>query len=115
MTSVSPVSSSTADPYVGRAAPWNNEAEQAVLGAMLLDQDAALRAVQKLIVSRDRLVELTQPVVLVTGLDVVRTSDVGRTAIQAVGRALGVSPLLEAAVGVVRRRCPSQRERIGDL
>jgi replicative DNA helicase len=46
MTSVSPVSSSTADPYVGRAAPWNNEAEQAVLGAMLLDQDAALRAAE---------------------------------------------------------------------
>ncbi|MEO8226383.1 MAG: replicative DNA helicase [Gemmatimonadota bacterium] len=44
MTSVSPDSYSTADPYVGRAAPWNNEAEQAVLGAMLLDQDAALRA-----------------------------------------------------------------------
>ena len=46
MTSVSPVNSSTADPYVGRAAPWNNEAEQAVLGAMLLDQDAALRAAE---------------------------------------------------------------------
>jgi len=44
MTSVSPGNSSTADPYVGRAAPWSNEAEQAVLGAMLLDQDAALRA-----------------------------------------------------------------------
>ncbi|MBA2628010.1 MAG: replicative DNA helicase [Gemmatimonadales bacterium] len=44
MTSVSPDSYSIADPYVGRAAPWNNEAEQAVLGAMLLDQDAALRA-----------------------------------------------------------------------
>ena len=26
-----------------RGAPWSNEAEQAVLGAMLLDQDAALR------------------------------------------------------------------------
>ena len=46
MTSVSPVNSSTADPYVGRTAPWNNEAEQAVLGAMLLDQDAALRAAE---------------------------------------------------------------------
>jgi replicative DNA helicase len=46
MTSVSPASSSTADPYVGRTAPWNNEAEQAVLGAMLLDQDAALRAAE---------------------------------------------------------------------
>ena len=44
MTSVSPDSFSTADPYVGRAAPWSAEAEQAVLGAMLLDQDAALRA-----------------------------------------------------------------------
>jgi replicative DNA helicase len=42
MTSVSPDNSSTADPYVGRSAPWNREAEQAVLGAMLLDQDAAL-------------------------------------------------------------------------
>ncbi len=31
-----------------RAAPWSNEAEQAVLGAMLLDQDAALRAVELL-------------------------------------------------------------------
>jgi replicative DNA helicase len=46
MTSVSPASSSIADPYVGRTAPWNNEAEQAVLGAMLLDQDAALRAAE---------------------------------------------------------------------
>ncbi|HEX6091453.1 MAG TPA: replicative DNA helicase [Gemmatimonadales bacterium] len=44
MTSVSPDSYSSADPYVGRAAPWSAEAEQAVLGAMLLDQDAALRA-----------------------------------------------------------------------
>ncbi len=26
--------------------PWNNEAEQSVLGAMLLDQDAALRAIE---------------------------------------------------------------------
>ncbi|MBA3659920.1 MAG: replicative DNA helicase [Gemmatimonadales bacterium] len=46
MTSVSPDSYSTADPYVGRAAPWSQEAEQAVLGAMLLDQDAALRAAE---------------------------------------------------------------------
>ncbi len=46
MTSVSPDSFSTADPYVGRAAPWSNDAEQAVLGAMLLDQDAALRAAE---------------------------------------------------------------------
>ena len=44
MTSVSPDSYSSVDPYVGRAAPWSAEAEQAVLGAMLLDQDAALRA-----------------------------------------------------------------------
>src|SRR6187397_2420146 len=46
MTSVSPDNYSTADPYVSRSAPWNPEAEQAVLGAMLLDQDAALRAVE---------------------------------------------------------------------
>src|SRR5262249_2595432 len=46
MTSVSHDSFSTADPYVGRSAPWSPEAEQAVLGAMLLDQDAALRAVE---------------------------------------------------------------------
>ncbi|HEU5171201.1 MAG TPA: replicative DNA helicase [Gemmatimonadales bacterium] len=46
MTSVSRDSFSTADPYVGRSAPWSPEAEQAVLGAMLLDQDAALRAVE---------------------------------------------------------------------
>lgn len=44
MTSVSPDSYSNADAYVGRAAPWSAEAEQAVLGAMLLDQDGALRA-----------------------------------------------------------------------
>jgi len=31
-----------------RGAPWSNDAEQAVLGAMLLDQDAALRAVELL-------------------------------------------------------------------
>ena len=49
MTSVSPVSSSTgsAEPAL-RQAPWSPEAEQAVLGAMLLDQDAALKAVQVL-------------------------------------------------------------------
>lgn len=46
MTSVSPASSSTADTAVGRSVPWNNEAEQSVLGAMVLDQDAALRAVE---------------------------------------------------------------------
>jgi replicative DNA helicase len=49
MTSASPVSSSTgsAEPAL-RQAPWSPEAEQAVLGAMLLDQDAALKAVQLL-------------------------------------------------------------------
>ena len=31
-----------------RQTPWSNDAEQAVLGAMLLDQDAALRAVEDL-------------------------------------------------------------------
>jgi replicative DNA helicase len=31
-----------------RGAPWSNEAEQAVLGAMLLDQDAALRGAELL-------------------------------------------------------------------
>jgi replicative DNA helicase len=46
MTSVSPASSSTAEAV--RGAPWSNDAEQAVLGAMLLDQDAALRAVELL-------------------------------------------------------------------
>jgi replicative DNA helicase len=46
MTSVSPDSSSIADPYTGRAVPWSQEAEQAVLGAMLLDQDAALLATE---------------------------------------------------------------------
>jgi replicative DNA helicase len=46
MTSVSPDNFSTAETYVGRSAPWSAEAEQAVLGAMLLDQDAALRAAE---------------------------------------------------------------------
>jgi len=46
MTSVSQDNFSTVDPYVGRAAPWSQEAEQAVLAAMLLDQDAALRAAE---------------------------------------------------------------------
>src|ERR1041385_8817565 len=45
MTSVSPDSFSTVEQTL-RAAPWSAEAEQAVLGAMLLDQDAALRAVE---------------------------------------------------------------------
>src|SRR5918996_1150280 len=46
MTSVSHDNYSTAETYSGRAAPWSQEAEQAVLGAMLLDQDAALRAAE---------------------------------------------------------------------
>jgi len=48
MTSVSPVSSSTGSDDQLRRTPWSPEAEQAVLGAMLLDQDAALKAVQVL-------------------------------------------------------------------
>ncbi len=50
MTSVSPDSSSTltADPFSGRAVPWSQEAEQAVLGAMIIDGDAALRAAELL-------------------------------------------------------------------
>ena len=49
MTSASPTVSSTADlEYAGRRAPWSQEAEQAVLGAMLLDQDAALKAAELL-------------------------------------------------------------------
>jgi len=49
MTSVSPAASSTTDrEYAGRQSPWSNEAEQAVLGAMLLDQDAALKAAEML-------------------------------------------------------------------
>src|SRR6058998_3235492 len=51
MTSVSQLASSTtersgAEAYAGRQTPWSNEAEQAVLGAMLLDQDAALKAAE---------------------------------------------------------------------
>lgn len=46
--SESPASSSIADTFGGRAAPWSNDAEQAVLGAMLLDQDAALQGAQLL-------------------------------------------------------------------
>jgi replicative DNA helicase len=48
MTSVSPDSYSTIDAATGRTPPWSPEAEQAVLGAMLIDQDAALRAVEQL-------------------------------------------------------------------
>lgn len=46
MTSVSPASSTTPEVFGGRQAPWDAEAEQAVLGAMLLDQDAALRGAE---------------------------------------------------------------------
>jgi replicative DNA helicase len=54
MTSASPAVSSADRPpppppsseLAGRQAPWSNEAEQAVLGAMLLDQDAALKAAE---------------------------------------------------------------------
>ncbi|MDH4347217.1 MAG: replicative DNA helicase [Gemmatimonadota bacterium] len=48
MTSVSHDSSSTPDTASIRGAPWSNEAEQAVLGAMLLDNDAALRGLELL-------------------------------------------------------------------
>src|SRR5919109_1302053 len=47
MTSVSPLASSTTE-FAGRQTPWSNEAEQAVLGAMLLDQDSALKAAEVL-------------------------------------------------------------------
>ncbi len=45
MTSVSPDSFSTVEQSL-RSAPWSPDAEQAVLGAMLIDQDAALRAAE---------------------------------------------------------------------
>ena len=48
MTSVSPAVSSTDREVAGRQPPWSSEAEQAVLGAMLLDQDAALKAAELL-------------------------------------------------------------------
>jgi len=48
MTSVSHDNYSTLETQAGRGAPWSNEAEQAVLGAMMLDQDAALRAAELL-------------------------------------------------------------------
>lgn len=47
MTSVSPDSLLTVEQTL-RGAPWSQEAEQAILGAMLLDQDAALRAAELL-------------------------------------------------------------------
>jgi replicative DNA helicase len=37
---------SARDPYKERRPPWSEEAEQAVLGAMLLDADAVMRAVE---------------------------------------------------------------------
>ena len=46
MTSGSHASSTTSESIGGRQVPRDIEAEQAVLGAMLLDQDAALRAVE---------------------------------------------------------------------
>src|SRR5437867_11742955 len=51
MTSASPAVSSaerSAPEFAGRQTPWSNEAEQAILGAMLLDQDAALKAAELL-------------------------------------------------------------------
>src|SRR5437879_12764956 len=51
MTSVSPLPPCTTDgacEYAGRQTPCSNEAEQAVLGASLLDQDAALKAAEVL-------------------------------------------------------------------
>jgi replicative DNA helicase len=50
MTSASPAVSSAErhSELAGRQIPWSNEAEQAVLGAMLLDQDAALKAAEVL-------------------------------------------------------------------
>src|SRR5437879_13630173 len=48
MTSASPAVPSPEREFAGRQAPWSNEAEQAVLGAMLLDQDAALKAAEVL-------------------------------------------------------------------
>src|SRR5438552_1967104 len=48
MTSASPAVSSPEREFAGRQVPWSNEAEQAVLGAMLLDQDAALKAAEVL-------------------------------------------------------------------
>jgi len=47
MTSASPDSLLTVEQAL-RGAPWSQEAEQAVLGAMILDQDAALRAAELL-------------------------------------------------------------------
>ena len=51
MTSVSHDASSlaSAEAPADRRIPWSPEAEQAVLGAMLLDQDAALKAAEILV------------------------------------------------------------------
>jgi replicative DNA helicase len=49
MTSLVPSNAGTPaprNPYKERLAPWSEEAEQAVLGAMLLDADAVMRAVE---------------------------------------------------------------------
>src|SRR5216117_1997692 len=48
MTSAPPTVSSPERELAGRQAPQSQEAEQAVLGAMLLDQDAALKAAELL-------------------------------------------------------------------
>jgi replicative DNA helicase len=50
MTSVSHDNSSTltTDPFGGRSVPWSQEAEQAVLGAMIIDGDAGLRGAELL-------------------------------------------------------------------
>src|SRR5437879_9207621 len=50
MTSASPAVSSAerSSEFTGRQTPWSNEAERAGLGAMLLDQDAALKAAEVL-------------------------------------------------------------------
>src|SRR5207253_1734883 len=61
MTSVSPAVSSTADrTFAGRQTPWSNEAEQAILGAMLLDQDAALNAAELLDNAEHRVFQVAQ-------------------------------------------------------
>ena len=50
MTSALPDSSLTAAPdaFQGRSVPWSQEAEQAVLGAMIIDGDAAIRGAELL-------------------------------------------------------------------
>ena len=46
MTGPNDQNSSQRDPYKDRRPPWSEEAEQAVLGAMLLDADAFMRAAE---------------------------------------------------------------------